>query len=316
MKKATLSRWLCIFMTLMLCFGLSTPVLADEPFDHVCGYEMSWSYSDGVLYLTGGYMFDYEEGETPWESYRDSIYAVVCSDTTYSIGACAFKDFDSITSVDFGSGLVEIGTQAFMGCDGLTSITLPETFRIFGNESFRSCSNLREIHCEGGFPSFRWSCLFDDRLTFYYPAGSYWDVDDIAELEDTFHMEFIREDGYDPYEPASTEAPETEAPRETEEDEPEETKEKTTKPTSSASTPTAAPSVRPDPIPDAPVSSGSGGGYQATVTTRDNTDSSGRVGRTVAIICIILLVIGAIALHFLQKAIEPPKRSRGGRRRY
>lgn len=188
-----------------------------------CGEDLTWAYDDGVLTITGtGEMDDYE-ADAPWAAYKDDIESVILTGGVTYIGARAFKNYDALKTVDFGSKLKEIGEEAFWSCEGLSSIELPATFKTFGPSSFLSCKNLAEIHCNGVFPSFKLNCLWDTYATIYYPVDRPWSVSLIAELEEAFHgrIEFLASDGTDPYTPEEatvaaeeTAAPETEAPTE------------------------------------------------------------------------------------------------------
>lgn len=179
-----------------------------------CGDNMSWSYGDGVLTITGeGEMDDFEE-DAPWVQHKEEIHSVVLSGGITYIGARAFRDYDRLETVDFGDALYEIGAEAFRGCDGLKEIHLPGTFKIFGESSFENCGNLTEIHSEGKFPSFRQNSLWNTYAKIYYPAERPWNVELIQELEEAFQgrIEFIASDGADPYVPTepATESEETE----------------------------------------------------------------------------------------------------------
>ena len=182
-------------ISLLLCLCLAAaffavPVWADEePTEAVtrepgqCGEDLYWSFAGGVLTVTGsGEMDDFEEGAAPWAAHKKEIKSVVLKGVTY-IGANAFRNYDAITEVDFGSKLYEIGPNAFRSCDGLTSISLPASFKIFGESSFMSCPNLKQIHCAGRFPSFRQNSMWDTYATIYYPAEKPWSASTIAELE-------------------------------------------------------------------------------------------------------------------------------------
>lgn len=232
-------RILSVFLTLLLVIGMVPMAMATEnesaetaaateetkPVrgEFECGDDLTWAYEDGVLTITGtGEMDDYE-GDAPWAKYKDDMEAVILTGGVTYIGARAFKNYDALESVDFGSKLKEIGEEAFWSCEGLKEIELPSTFKIFGPSSFLSCKNLTAIHCEGVFPSFRLNCLWDTYATIYYPVDRPWSVSLIAELEEAFHgrIEFLASDGTDPYTPEETTAateettvPETEAPTE------------------------------------------------------------------------------------------------------
>jgi len=211
-----------------------------------CGEDLRWKYEDGTLTISGtGAMDDYSETKAPWAEYKDSLEKLVLSGVTY-IGAEAFRDYDKLKEIEFGFHIREFGTRAFYGCDGLEILNLPMSFKIFGEESLRACKNLKEIHCDGGFPSFRLNCMWESYVTIYFPADRPWPVSLIQELEEAFHgrIEFIASDGTDPYTP---------------EGETEPTEEETAPPTTAAPTvpptteaPTEAPTEKPTEAPTEP----------------------------------------------------------------
>ncbi len=194
-----------------------------------CGEAIVWSFSDGILTITGtGEMDDFPDG-APWEEHKDEIETVIISGGITYVGAYSFNDYDALKNVEFGDDIYEIGERAFFSCDGLTVVYLPRSFKVFGPSSFMGCTRLTEFHCEGKFPSFRMNCLWDTYAVIYFPADRPWSVNNIRDLEDAFkgRIEFLASDGTDPYEP--TEAPaETEEPTEAPTEEP--TEEPTTVP--------------------------------------------------------------------------------------
>lgn len=239
-------------ISLLLCLCLvaaffAVPVWADEePTEAVvrepgqCGEDLYWSFADGTLTITGsGEMDDFEEN-APWAAHKNEIKAVVLKGVTY-IGANAFRNYDALESVDFGSALYEIGSNAFRSCDGLTSISLPASFKVFGESSFMSCAGLKEIHCAGRFPSFRQNSMWDTYVTIYYPADKPWSASTIQQLEEAFkgRIEFLASDGKDPI----PNEPEETTPAETE---PEQTEPVTTEP------PTEEPTQLPTDVTDTP----------------------------------------------------------------
>lgn len=167
-----------------------------------CGETIVWSFSGGVLNITGtGPMDDFPNG-APWEEYKSQIGTVIISGGITYVGAYSFYNYDNLTSVQFGNDIVEIGDRAFLSCDGLTVVYLPASFKIFGPACFMGCSRLKEFHCEGVFPTFQLNCLWDTYAIIYFPADRPWGLEYIMELEEAFHgrIEFLASDGTDPYE--------------------------------------------------------------------------------------------------------------------
>lgn len=261
-----------------------------------CGEGITWACEDGVLTITGdGKMDDFEENGAPWQAHKDEITEVVIEGKLTYIGAYAFKNYDNLLAVDFGSALYEIGPEAFASCDGLTSIWLPVSFKVFGEGAFQSCKNLEEIHSSGKFPTFRQNCLWETYVTIYYPAESPWGTEYIQQLEEAFkgRVEFLASDGTDHYVPTEPEesvqettVPETVAPTQTQAP--------TEVPTEPATQPATEPEVtqtQPDPT-EAPAEN-----TAATEPPVQEKDGSGGgvIGLVVVIAVLVLLLIGVLA---------------------
>ena len=199
--------------------------------------------------------------------------------------------------MDFGDALTQIGAKAFLSCDGLTKLQLPRSFKIFGEECLRDCTNLTEIHCEGGFPSFKLNCLWNSYLQIIYPAERPWPVSLVEELEGAFQgrIEFLASDGTDPYTPTEPEetTTETTVPETTEP-----ATQATTAPTEPATEPvtetTTAPAEEPEaettepPVPETTVPA-----------PKENTS----FGKWVLGLCIFtgLLSLGLVAVLILRR---------------
>lgn len=181
---------LCLLMTALPLAALATETEAAEILRQPgqCGEDLSWSYEDGTLTISGiGAMDDYTDGDAPWLEYKDSIETVIFSGEVTHVGACAFTDYDNLTQVDFGEFMHTISYRAFKSCDGLTEIYLPKSFRRFGEESFMNCKNLTQIRCRGGMPSFNANCVWDTYATVFYPTNNPWPSDLVMQLFQAFH---------------------------------------------------------------------------------------------------------------------------------
>ena len=207
------TRFLILVLCLMLMLS-AVPVNATETTESVpattgvvrvpgqCGDTMMWEFANGVLTISGeGAMDDFQEGAAPWQGYSQQITEVVFKGNISYIGDNAFRDYDTLTTIDFGNAIYEIGKNAFRSCDGLTSIQLPYSFKVFGESSFENCKNLTQIHCKGRFPSFRQNSMWNTRTAIYYPADNPWDLKYIDQLESAFRgrITFLASDGTDPH---------------------------------------------------------------------------------------------------------------------
>lgn len=317
MKKRFLVSFLALCMILSaLCpavYATETEEVTEAPTEVVraadeCGEGIKWSFTEGILTITGdGKMDDFADG-APWAAHKDEIEEVVLDgDITY-IGACAFRDYDGILSVEFGDALYEIGAEAFASCDGLTSIWLPASFKVFGEGSFQNCKNLEEIHCEGKFPSFRQNCLWGTYCNIYFPAERPWGTEYIQQLEEAFNgrIQFIASDGTDPVTETEPETePATEPPTEAP------TQAPTEAPTEA---PTAAPTEAPTeaPVATEPEMTEELPAETLPVVEEESKSSGSWVGLVIIVLVLCLLVLGALIFSGTRKK---GKYSSGGKYR-
>lgn len=195
-----------------------------------CGENLTWSFSGSTLTISGSGAMD---AGSPWSAYQDKIKTLVFTGGVTTVAEEAFQDYDSLTSIDFGSAMVEIDTRAFQGCDGLTSISLPATFRRFGQSCFQDCSNLTQVVCAGSMPSFNGNCLWNGGyITIYYPVNNPWPQQYVDELVANFggRLEVLAGTGSST-QTETAQAQETTAP--------------TTEPTEATTAPTTAPTTEP-----------------------------------------------------------------------
>ena len=62
-----------------------------------------------------------------------------------AIGAEAFKNDTSITSVSFPATLTEVGESAFEGCINLTEVVIPNGVVAIAKAAFKNCSKLASM---------------------------------------------------------------------------------------------------------------------------------------------------------------------------
>lgn len=127
-------------------------------------------YRHALVYRCVNYVHcEYEEAYSKGLAYTfstDKTYYIVsgigdCTDTEIvipaiyeglpvkEIGANAFKNKTTITSVVVPEGVTAIGKYAFYSCDSLSEITLPDSLTSIGYYAFAYCTQLDYIYYEG-----------------------------------------------------------------------------------------------------------------------------------------------------------------------
>ncbi len=107
-----------------------------------------------------------DDGMKEWARVRQAYYQRVYSvemnaDTPItSIGARAFYDCLSLTSITIPDSVTSIGNEAFGLCIRLTSITIPDHVTNIGEGVFKGCDKLREVTLPSGMESIG-SRMFD-----------------------------------------------------------------------------------------------------------------------------------------------------------
>lgn len=89
-----------------------------------------------------------------------SITSVIIEEGVTSIGASAFKGCKNITSVTFPSTLTEIGERAFYDCESLTEITIPGSVKTISESAFGFCESLRTVVIEEGVETIKKSAFW------------------------------------------------------------------------------------------------------------------------------------------------------------
>ena len=134
------------------CMLLNAPVSsAKTKYQGICGPHAKWSYSQGVLTISG-------KGEitsNPWmkkEACRKKIRRAVISEGITSICEDAFSTSKVIGDHDFlGDGvelpdsLQRIGGSAFAFVEGLKTVYIPPNVQVIEALAFDSCRCLRQI---------------------------------------------------------------------------------------------------------------------------------------------------------------------------
>lgn len=161
--------------TLLFAIMASTSVLFAE--SGTCGSNLTWSFQDGVLTISGtGAMDDYESLEpAPWSSLNSSILSVTICNGVTRIGNYAFYKSANLSSIEISNTVTEIGSAALASCTSLTSITISSSVTSIGSIAFRDCPQLSTIDVANDNPNYssESGVLFDKYKTILiqYPAS-------------------------------------------------------------------------------------------------------------------------------------------------
>ena len=113
---------------------------AEEAASGQCGENAFWSFdtATGKLTISGtGAMKDYyDNGDQPWNDYRENITSVEIENGITSIGKNTFFYCKSLTSITIPDSVKSIGEDAFSYCKSLTSITIPDSVTSIGMNAF------------------------------------------------------------------------------------------------------------------------------------------------------------------------------------
>ena len=108
-----------------------------------CGDNLTWTFSNGILTISGtGEMYDYE-GNGPFRNL--GVTSVVISKGATSIGNCAFQDCGMLTSISIPDTVTRIGTNAFAYTSRLENISIPDSVTSIGPGAFYECQNLKNV---------------------------------------------------------------------------------------------------------------------------------------------------------------------------
>ena len=101
-----------------------------------------------------------------------AIPATLNGMTVTGIGAGAFGDQTTVTSVTIPSSVTGIGDSAFYGCTGLVDVTIPSSVTSIGNYAFYGCSGLTSVTIPSSVTSIGSYCFYNcSKLVFAVFAG-------------------------------------------------------------------------------------------------------------------------------------------------
>ena len=118
--------------------------------------DITWTLSDdGILTISGTDMPNYEyTNNAPWYSLSSKIKQIEIENGVTSIGNCAFRDCNSLSSITIPNSVTSIGTDAFAHCYNLSSVTIPSSVTSIGDMVFSFCPGLTSIIVEKDNPKY------------------------------------------------------------------------------------------------------------------------------------------------------------------
>lgn len=166
--QRNISRLMAVLLVLMLLAGAYPVALAAE--SGTCGADLSWSFGEGTLTITGsGDMTDFPESTmSPWYHLREEILKISLPEGLTSVGSLAFYECKKLTAVvipnsvsrigdyafanctgiellNLGSGVENIGECAFSDCYKVASLTLPKSLKTIGVKTFYRCESITTL---------------------------------------------------------------------------------------------------------------------------------------------------------------------------
>lgn len=127
-----------------------TPYMQDNlPVSGTCGIDgdnLTWSYQDGILTISGTGQMEFEASTDAWEYYADEITSIIVEEGVTSICYMAFRDCIKLETVLLPNTLEELDAQCFLGCTSLEEISIPENVTEIGYNVFGRCTSLRTVN--------------------------------------------------------------------------------------------------------------------------------------------------------------------------
>ncbi len=144
-----MKRILSLLLTVLLCTVTMCFVSAEDTVPSgTCGTSVSWTFSGGVLNVTGtGDMANYNSTEavTPWADYAAEITSIVIGDGVTSVGPRAFAGLTALKTVSLAESITSIGGNAFKNCAALEAISIPANVTKIGGNAFDGCKAITEV---------------------------------------------------------------------------------------------------------------------------------------------------------------------------
>ena len=125
--------------------------------------NMELRFRNRTLTISGkGDMANYNDKfNPPWDPYKDKITNVVINEGVTSVGAYAFRNYPSITSIKLSSSVTIINNLAVRGCEKLEEVIFSENsqLQIIGGSAFGGCTGLTSIEIPKSVTEIRYAAF-------------------------------------------------------------------------------------------------------------------------------------------------------------
>ncbi len=91
-----------------------------------------------------------------------SLTSITIPSSVTSIGSSAFMDCTNLASITIPSSVTSIGDEAFCRCTGLTSVTIPSSVTSIGADAFLDCTNCTNVYCYADPSNLTWNDRYCD----------------------------------------------------------------------------------------------------------------------------------------------------------
>lgn len=167
-----MKKLICWLLAVCLIASLF-PIAAFAAESGSCGANLKWSYSDGVLTITGtGDMDDYDHNTAPWQEHRLDVTQICLPEGLTSIGNYAFQFCKLVSEIQIPETVTRIGESAFICCYALADVNIPACVTSIGKSAFENCDSLRAVDFPQGLETIEYGMFFSSGLeTFEIPEG-------------------------------------------------------------------------------------------------------------------------------------------------
>lgn len=120
-------------------------IAAQSDIGGTCGDNLTWTYADGVLTISGTGAMSNCYPTQPWADYCETITNVVIESGVTSIDYWAFANCSVLTTVSIPDSVTSIEGRAFLNCSSLTAVNIPDGITTIESYTFSGCSSLASI---------------------------------------------------------------------------------------------------------------------------------------------------------------------------